>query len=85
MKVLIIKLGALGDVVMATPLVEAISKTHPDARIDLITSPGFESILNQWSNVTVYGFERRGWATMARVIKFVRAGRYDRILSLIHI
>lgn len=82
MKVLIIKLGALGDVVMATPLIEAIQIAHPGAQIQLLTTPAFAPIFHAWQNLHVHAFPRRGWRAMIDIIGFVRRGNFDRIYDL---
>ncbi|MGA0601872.1 glycosyltransferase family 9 protein [Caulobacter sp. KR2-114] len=43
-KILVIKLSALGDFVLAFPAFERIRAAHPDAHITLLTTPPFESL-----------------------------------------
>lgn len=38
-KVLVVKLGAIGDVIMALPIVEALRSAHPGATIDWVVGP----------------------------------------------
>ncbi|MBK0391273.1 glycosyltransferase family 9 protein [Ramlibacter algicola] len=45
MKVLLWKIGALGDVLMTTPLVRQLRARLPQARIDYLTGRGFASML----------------------------------------
>ena len=73
MNILIIKLGALGDVVMATPLIEAIQQHHPDATCHLLTTPAYAPIFAAWPNLEVTALPRRGWRNMVQAIRFVRA------------
>ena len=73
MNILIIKLGALGDVVMATPLIEAIQQHHHDATCHLLTTPAYAPIFAAWPNLTVTAMPRRGWRNMLRAMRFVRA------------
>ena len=42
-RILIIKLGALGDVVLACGPFEAIRKHHPGAKITLLTTKPYEN------------------------------------------
>ena len=81
-RVLIIKLGALGDVVMATPLVEAIQKFHPQADIHLLTTPAFMPLFNTWAGLEHMSFPRRGWLYNADVVRWLRRGGFDRIYDL---
>ena len=82
MKILIIKLGALGDVVMATPLIEAIQLAHPNDEIQLMTSPPFAPIFSAWEGITVHAFPRKGVRAMRAMAQFIRRARFDRIYDL---
>jgi ADP-heptose:LPS heptosyltransferase len=46
MKVLLWKIGALGDVVMTTPLVRQLRRNLPDARIDYLVGRSFRAVLD---------------------------------------
>ncbi len=43
-KILIIKLSALGDFVLALAAMKKIREAHPDAHITLLTTPPFEAL-----------------------------------------
>lgn len=45
MTILIIQTAFIGDVVLATPLVEKLRRFYPDAAIDLLVRRGNESLL----------------------------------------
>jgi len=81
-KILIIKFGALGDVVMATPLIEAIQIAHRSDEIALLTSPPFAPVFSSWQGLSVHAFERKGWRNILSVIRFIREGQFDRIYDL---
>ena len=51
--VLIIKLGALGDVVMATPLIDAIQRFHDGATVHVLTTPAFAPLFSHWPDIKV--------------------------------
>ena len=51
MKIAIIKLGALGDVVRTTPILEAIKEKYPDSEITWITEPESKEILEGNPNI----------------------------------
>jgi len=82
MNILIIKLGALGDVVMATPLIEAIQKHHPGAVCHLLTTPAFAPLFRSWPDLEVIAQPRRGWRPMMHTIRLVRRLRATRIYDL---
>lgn len=81
-KVLVIKLGALGDVVMATPLLDAIARHHVDAELTLLTTPAFAPLFADWPRYRVTSFARRGWHNNIAVLRWLRAMRFDRIYDL---
>lgn len=82
MKILIIKLGALGDIVMATPLIEAIQLAHPHDEIQLLTTPPFAQIFSAWEGISVHAFQRKGISAMLTMARFIREARFDRIYDL---
>ena len=52
MKILVIKLGALGDVLRTTPILEAIKEKYPDSEITWITEPESKEILEGNPNIS---------------------------------
>lgn len=81
-KVLVIKLGALGDVVMATPLLDAIARHHADDTLTLLTTPAFAPLFAPWPRYDVVSFARRGWRNNLAVLHWLRGARFDRIYDL---
>ena len=78
MNILIVRLGALGDIVHAIPAAAALRQVYPDARIDWAVDEKHHEILQ-----LVDGIDRlillrrpalRGWTD---AITQLRAGRYD--------
>ena len=81
-KVLVIKLGALGDVVMATPLLDAIARHHADDELALLTTPAFAPLFADWPRYRVTAFARAGWRNNLAVLRWLRGARFDRIYDL---
>ena len=50
-QILILKLVALGDIVMASTLVGAVRRRWPDARLTWVTGRGFESLVRRFDGV----------------------------------
>lgn len=76
--VLVVKLGAIGDVVMALPMLDAIEKAHPDWRIDWIVGHVAAPVLECVES------------TSLRIIKadekaLFRGGLLERVFSLMSI
>jgi len=54
MKILIIKSGAIGDIIMATPFLRAIRKRFPKARIDFVIGKWSSAVLKGNMNIDRY-------------------------------
>lgn len=83
-KVLVIKLGALGDFVLALAAMKHIRQAHPKARITLLTTPPFEALAQASGYFNTVETDGRpedlgDWMTM---IGRLRAARYDRVYDL---
>lgn len=79
-RVLIVKLGALGDIVHAIPVAAALRRAWPSVRIDWLVSPKHRAILD-----LVPVIDRRLEMTdagMLGVIRELRRDRYDVALDL---
>jgi heptosyltransferase-1 len=97
MKILIIKLSAIGDVVQALPALEAIKRTYPESSITWVVEEAAANILDGHPLVdTVLVSGRRSWVRMlghartfregmGKIAAFVRAlrkTRYDIAIDL---
>jgi ADP-heptose:LPS heptosyltransferase len=85
-RILVIKLGALGDVVQATGPFAAIRTHHPDAHITLLTSPVFRDFLgaSDWFD-EVWVDERpswKNWRDWFRLRSRLCRGLFDRAYDL---
>jgi ADP-heptose:LPS heptosyltransferase len=85
-RILVIKLGALGDFVQALGPMQAIRAAHPGARIALLTTPPFVALAEQcpWFDEVIPDPRPRlrnlaGWIALRRRL---RAGRFDRVYDL---
>jgi ADP-heptose:LPS heptosyltransferase len=83
-RVLVIKLSAVGDFVLAFPAFERIRAAHPDARITLLTTPPFEALALAspfFDRVETDG-RPAGLAAWPSLIWRLRRARYDRVYDL---
>lgn len=85
-RILVVKLGALGDVAQATGPFAAIRAHHPDAHITLLTSSAYVGFLEQsnwfdevWVDERPTWKDLRGWF---RLRLRLRRGRFDRAYDL---
>lgn len=77
---LIVRLGALGDLVHAMPVVAALRAAHPDARIGWVVHPRFVPLLQLVDGLDrIHPLDRRSGAAAVRDI---RRERYDVCLDL---
>ena len=81
-RILIIKLGALGDVLLATPHMHSIVAAHPDARVTLLTAPAYADLLQDQAGLEIVAFPRRGWVAMWRVLVWLRRRRFAVVYDL---
>ena len=79
---MIIKLGALGDVVMATSLVRQIQQHHAHDDLWLLTAPAFLDIFNNWPGLHVVAFGRRKLGENIKAICWIRSGAFTRVYDL---
>jgi heptosyltransferase-1 len=76
--ILVVRLGALGDLVHALPAVAALRAAWPDARIDWLVTDRYAALLEQVpviDRAIIVG--GRAGAPLLRVIRALRRARYD--------
>lgn len=81
-KILIIKLGALGDMIMATSLIQQIQQHHADDEIWLMTSTAYRDIFANRENIRVIAFDRTGYSGFIKSLAWIRKNHFDRIYDL---
>ena len=95
MKILIVRLSALGDIVHALPVLLAIKKAKPDAQVDWLVEENYAAILALASGLnrrvivrasanreTTDSIAFTGGAGYLRAARYLRAERYDLALDL---
>jgi len=81
-RILVIKLGALGDVVLASAHIRRIVEAFPEARVTLLTSPACRELLQGLPGLEVVAFRRRGIVEMGRVLAWLRRRRFAVVFDL---
>jgi ADP-heptose:LPS heptosyltransferase len=83
-RVLVIKLGALGDMVLAFAALRRIRLAHPEAELTVLTTPPFATLAAACPDVDRVEDDGRprGLAAAARMIGRLRRAGYDRIYDL---
>jgi ADP-heptose:LPS heptosyltransferase len=83
-KVLVIKLGALGDFVLALAAMKKIRQAHPRAKITLLTTPPFEALakLSPYFNSVETDGRPSDLGDLSAMLRRLRQARYDRVYDL---
>lgn len=80
--VLAIKLGALGDVILALPHIERILASHAADRVTLLTAPPYADLLAAIPRLEVAAFPRRGARAMTQVLLWLLRQSFDVVYDL---
>lgn len=81
-RVLIIKLGALGDAIISTAIIKQILEFHHEDDIYILTTPAYKDLFSTFDNLKVAAFERKGFLNTIKTIHWIRTHRFDRIYDL---
>jgi len=77
--VLVIKLGALGDVILSLPHITRIVESFPQGRVTLLTAPEYGELAVALPGLEVVAFPRKGFLAMWQVMCWL-LGRQFRIV-----
>ena len=83
-RILVIKLGAIGEFVLSLPAMQRIREAHPRASITLLTTPRFETLAksSRWFNAVVTEGEPDGLGETMSLVGWMRRCRFDRVYDL---
>jgi len=79
--ILVIKLGALGDVALSLPHIMKLAETHADDHVTLLTAPAYAE-LAAGLPLQVVSFGRKGFAEMLRVLRWLPGQQFDVVYDL---
>ncbi len=85
MKILIIQTAFIGDVILATPVIEKLVQHFPDAQIDFLLRKGNQSLLDNHPHINhVYIFDKKNgkYKNLFQIVKTIRSVSYDRVINL---
>jgi len=80
--ILIIKLGALGDIVLFLPQLARILEAHSGARVTLLTAPEYAGLVAAFPRLQVVCFRRRGLREMLRLLVWLSRRSFDLVYDL---
>lgn len=84
-KILIIQTAFIGDVVLATGLIEKLHRFYPDADIDFLVRKGNEGLLTAHPflhQVLIWNKKQAKYANLFKLLKTIRSNRYDAVINL---
>ncbi|MCK5028303.1 MAG: glycosyltransferase family 9 protein [Bacteroidales bacterium] len=84
-KFLIIQTAFIGDVILATPLIEKLQAFYPDSQIDFLLRKGNENLLKSHpyvSNILIWDKKKDKKKNLFRIIKLVRSKKYNYVINL---
>jgi len=85
LKILIIQTAFIGDVVLATPLIEKLSERYPEGKIDFLVRKGNENLLEndpRLNQVLVLVKKEKKYSNLLKMIRRVRKGQYDLVINV---
>lgn len=81
-RVLYLRYDRIGDMIMATPLIRAIARSHPTIELDVLASPTNGVVLAGNPHVRrVWTLDRKRWASFVRAARALRRQRYDAVVD----
>ena len=84
-KILIIQTAFIGDVVLATPLIEALKEAYPHARIDFLLRKGNESLLQGHPKIhklLIWDKKQNKIKNLFGIISAIRKEKYDAVFNV---
>ena len=84
-KFLIIQTAFIGDVILATPLIEKLHQFYHEAQIDFLLRKGNEDILKNHpylKNIIIWDKKKNKIRNLWRLLKQIRNTNYDTIINL---
>src|SRR6476661_8749391 len=84
-KFLIIQTAFIGDVVLATALVENIHAAFPDASIDFLVRLGNESLLEAHPyirRVLIWNKKEKKLPNLFKMLRVIRKEKYDKVINV---
>lgn len=84
-KILIIQTAFIGDVILATPLIEQLYRHFPEATIDFLLRKGNESLLDNHpylNQVLIWNKKQQKHKQLFTLLRQIRQEKYDLVLNL---
>ncbi|HRW62760.1 MAG TPA: glycosyltransferase family 9 protein [Bacteroidales bacterium] len=84
-KFLIIQTAFIGDVILATPIIEKLHHFYPNAEIDFLLRKGNENLLKNHpyvSNILIWNKKENKFKNLYKIIKLIRSKKYNYVINI---
>jgi heptosyltransferase-2 len=84
-KILVIQTAFIGDVVLATALLESLHEQYPQAAIDVVVRKGNEPLFNEHpflNELIVWDKKKHKYLNWLSILKKIRAKKYDVLINV---
>ena len=82
MKILVIRLGAMGDLIHVSPSLSHLKNQQPDIQIDFLTSPLYEELAGCFTGVSHVHTWDKSWQSLFALGKQLDKQHYDTVINL---
>ena len=85
MKFLIIQTAFIGDVILATPIIEKLNSFFSTAKIDFLLRKGNEGLLENHpkiNKVLIWDKQKNKQKNLLRIMRTIRSEDYDYVINL---
>jgi heptosyltransferase-2 len=84
-KILVIQTAFIGDLVLATALIESLHQQYPQAAIDIVVRKGNEALFNEHpfiNELIVWDKKQHKYLNWLSILKKIRAKKYDLLINV---
>jgi len=84
-KILIIQTASIGDVILATPVIEKLHDFYPEAKIDFLLKKGNESLFDGHPflhKVLIWDKTTEKYKNLVRLLNYIKDTRYDTVVNI---
>jgi len=84
-RILVIQTASIGDVILATPVIEQLHKDYPDASIDFLLKKGTEGVFESHpflNEVIVWDKSKKKYCNYFTILRKIRQKRYDLVVNI---
>lgn len=85
MKILIIQTAFIGDVILATPLIQEAHRCFPHAQLDVLVRKGNEGLLQNFlgiNNILIWNKQNNKQKNLWKLLSHIRKEKYDVVINI---